>query len=308
MGQQFHARGKLLLSGEYLILDGAIGIGLPTKLGQSLSVESAPHLDNLHWQSYNVDKKLWYDLWFDPTSLTFLKGNDSEAGRRLERVLREASKLSDQDWKLNGIRVRTQLSFDRYWGLGTSSTLLSCVSQWAKVDPYKLAEKTFGGSGYDLACAKANGPIIYQRRKKTGHYITLPFSPAFMHHLSFIYLGKKQNSREGIKKYRSQVNTRPIREISQLSLEIASSTQDLDSFCGLLARHEDIIGRMLGVPRVQSLYFDDFPGVIKSLGAWGGDFVMAASPLPFGEVATYFKAKGFSVIFPFDKLIILDSN
>ena len=29
------------------------------------------------------------------------------------------------------------------------------------------------------------------------------------------------------------------------------------------------------MPRAQDLYFPDFKGVIKSLGAWGGDFVLA---------------------------------
>ena len=36
--QIFTANGKLLLSGEYTILDGAYGIGLPARFGQELRV------------------------------------------------------------------------------------------------------------------------------------------------------------------------------------------------------------------------------------------------------------------------------
>ncbi len=35
----FRSNGKLLLTAEYLVLDGARAIALPTKLGQSLTVE-----------------------------------------------------------------------------------------------------------------------------------------------------------------------------------------------------------------------------------------------------------------------------
>ena len=36
--EKFHANGKLLLTSEYLILDHATGLSLPTKKGQSFSV------------------------------------------------------------------------------------------------------------------------------------------------------------------------------------------------------------------------------------------------------------------------------
>ena len=39
--QTFYAHGKLLLTAEYFILDGAVGLALPTKLGQSLSIQSS---------------------------------------------------------------------------------------------------------------------------------------------------------------------------------------------------------------------------------------------------------------------------
>jgi hypothetical protein len=38
MQKTFYSNGKLLITGEYLILDGAKGLALPTKMGQNLSV------------------------------------------------------------------------------------------------------------------------------------------------------------------------------------------------------------------------------------------------------------------------------
>ena len=42
--KEFHANGKLLLTGEYAVLDGAKAIGLPTKRGQSLQILSLIHI------------------------------------------------------------------------------------------------------------------------------------------------------------------------------------------------------------------------------------------------------------------------
>ena len=62
--------------------------------------------------------------------------------------------------------ITTKLTFPRAWGLGTSSTLISLIAQWAKCDPFELLFEAFGGSGYDIACATANSPISYQLPRK----------------------------------------------------------------------------------------------------------------------------------------------
>jgi hypothetical protein len=61
--------------------------------------------------------------------------------------------------------VETHLEFDRSWGLGSSSTLISNIALWANINPYLLLEQSFGGSGYDVACAQANGPLLYIRNE-----------------------------------------------------------------------------------------------------------------------------------------------
>ena len=60
-----------------------------------------------------------------------------------------------------------------------------------------------------------------------------------------------------------------------------------------------IIGGMLGADPVKAKLFSDYPYAIKSLGGWGGDYIMA-----FGDEKTpaYFKQKGFHTVIPFKEM------
>ena len=50
-------------------------------------------------------------------------------------------------------------------------------------------------------------------------------------------------------------------------------------------------------------YFTDFEGEMKSLGAWGGDFFMAATEWNEETVRKYFINKGLDVIFKYDDIV-----
>ena len=64
--QTFYSHGKLLLSAEYAVLDGALALALPTKFGQSLTVE--PTLENyentVHWKSISNEGVVWFETEF----------------------------------------------------------------------------------------------------------------------------------------------------------------------------------------------------------------------------------------------------
>jgi hypothetical protein len=47
--------------------------------------------------------------------------------------------------------------------------------------------------------------------------------------------------------------------------------------------------------------FSDFDGAVKSLGAWGGDFVLAISN---EDPTTYFKSKGYETIIAYKDMIL----
>ena len=59
--KEFYAHGKLLLTGEYAITQGANGFAVPTTLGQKLTVR---YLDspNIHWQAYTVKDDCWPEV------------------------------------------------------------------------------------------------------------------------------------------------------------------------------------------------------------------------------------------------------
>jgi hypothetical protein len=52
---------------------------------------------------------------------------------------------------------------------------------------------------------------------------------------------------------------------------------------------------------IQQRLFSDFPGVVKSLGAWGGDFVLATGKT---DAQDYFRTKGYDVIVPYRDMVL----
>lgn len=79
-------------------------------------------------------------------------------------------------------------------------------------------------------------------------------------------------------------------------------------FLGLLEEHERIISQWMETERVKSSLFPDFPGAIKSLGAWGGDFVLVASGLSPAQTKKYFTDKGYSTLIPFAEMVLSREN
>jgi len=76
MQQEFYSNGKLLLSGEYAILDGAKGLAVPTKFGQSLLVKSTED-STLTWTSIDTDGETWFSAKLGLNGLNlFLENGD----------------------------------------------------------------------------------------------------------------------------------------------------------------------------------------------------------------------------------------
>jgi mevalonate kinase len=297
----FHlrARGKLLLTGEYFVLDGAWSLALPVRYGQSLEVRPESHADGqLHWYSVDEGGNTWFEAQLDLEHFNVQKTNHDGVASQLGDLLR-ACRAQNPDFLqiLKPLMVEMQTDFPRAWGLGTSSTLVASVARWAEVDPYLLLDATFGGSGYDIACAFAEGPILY-RRAGVGaipEVRAIDFAPAFSEQLFWVYLGQKQDSREGIKRYRALAQTGIAESgarIADITIAVLEARTLLD-FENLLQEHEQIVSAALQIPTVQSAQFADYQyGTIKSLGAWGGDFVLATSSATAEATAAYFAQKG----------------
>ncbi len=301
---QYKANGKLLISGEYFVLDGAQALAIPTKKGQHFSVQPFfAEPDILLWEGYDYQGNIWFEGWFSLPGLKWIEGSNNEVGLQLERLLGIAQQGGALTFTANSLSVKTTLEFPRNWGLGTSSTLISFLGKWLGVNPYYLLNKGFGGSGYDIACADNNTPIIYQLSGNIPVMKTLDFYPDFHKKLFFIHQGHKQSSKEAIQRYKHLVKANPdsIQHISSLTQQFIQA-KTLPDFQFAMLCHEQFISENLSLPMIQESY-PDFPGQLKSLGAWGGDFILAASEKGEKEIRHYFEKKGLNTIIPFEKML-----
>lgn len=305
MEMQYHSRGKLLLSGEYAVLDGALALALPTAPGQSLHIASGD-LPGLSWQGLDDTGNPWLTAYFEPTVLrnSPIPGPfPKDPTQRLLYTLQICIQLNPKFMEsCLGKSASTRLEFPRLWGLGTSSTFISNLAQWAQVNPYTLLRLTLGGSGYDVACATRDTAVFYQKSGVDTPYIeAVSFRPEFGDSLWLVYLNTKQDSREGIARYRAHqpVSTAFLQQISDLSREFARATT-LSDFQDHMRKHEQLISGRLHLQTVQERLFPEYSGAIKSLGAWGGDFILAAGP---ENTPTYFASKGYTTVFPLAQLM-----
>ena len=302
MEKTFYSNGKLLITGEYLVLDGAKSLALPTKFGQYLKVTSGD-LGQIRWTSFDFDNSIWFEETISFNEIINFKDSDNLSQREtLIKILQEAHLLKADFLKSSfGYSISTAVTFPKLWGLGTSSTLINNIAQWLQIDAYALLKNSFGGSGYDIACAQNETPILYQLENGLPIVEKVIFNPEFTDSIYFIYLNKKQSSKTAIENYYKNkknldINFQIINEITTAVL----NSNSLEEFCDLLDKHEKVMSEILELPTVKENLFSDFDGSIKSLGAWGGDFVMAVSK---ENPTAYFENKGYKTIVTYKDMI-----
>ncbi len=294
----YYSAGKLLITSEYAVIDGACALALPTKLGQRMTVIDAEK-SHLHWVAKDMDGKIWFENDFDTIDFNPIHKKDN-VSKRLQQILINVREQNQNFLaELKGAVIETQLNFSRNWGLGSSSTLINNIAQWANVNPFDLQQKVFGGSGYDIACAQKSYPITYQLINQNPIVTDVSFHPPFHQHLFFVYMNKKQNSRASIRHYYKGVTNQLIDALNTLTKKFIDA-KTVSDFQMLMLAHESIVSKLIGIEPVKEAEFSDYEGVVKSLGAWGGDFVLACGSTKSKE---YFAAKGFKVCFAYTELI-----
>ncbi len=304
MKQTFYSNGKLLLTGEYVVLDGAKAFALPTKFGQNLIIEETEG-QIIHWKSVDSDGSIWFEDTIPFLSIVRNERFDDAKNIKntLIEILHEAYLMNaDFITSSKGYTIRTELTFPKFWGLGTSSTLINNIAQWLEIDAFELLKRSFGGSGYDIACAQNNSPILYQLINEKPVVNKVNFKPDFTDKIFFVYLNKKQNSKSAIASYYGQHGNfqNALETINSITKRVIEAIT-LKEFALALQNHEIELSNILELPTVKEALFPDFDGMIKSLGAWGGDFVMCISK---ENPADYFKAKGFETVIPYGKMIL----
>jgi len=294
--KSFHSNGKLLISGEYLVIDGALSLALPCKYGQSLNFTKESN-GTLEWISKDVNDTIWFTAYFEAKTLKVLKTSNYNTVKWIKKILEFCNKNSLKNKNLQG-KIECKLEFPNNWGLGSSSTLLNNLASLYEINPYDLHFSTTNGSGYDIACAGSNSALIYQVLENIPDVKKIHWSPIFKDEILFIFLKKKQKSNLEVKRFR-ELRKDPdlINRISSITKEIIQS-KTIEEFECFLDEHEAITGQHIQSETVKSRYFSDYEGSVKSLGAWGGDFVLATR-----KNKNYFFKKGFDTILSYSEII-----
>ena len=293
---KFYASGKLLLFGEYLVLRGAECLAIPLKHGQSLEVET--QVDQyINWTSQS-DGATWFSGRFS-AELKIIESTDIKKAMAIRELL-VYLKSEKGDLFKSGLSFKTKTDFPTEWGFGTSSTLVNLLSQWSGVNPFSLLENSFGGSGYDVACASAETPILYKRSNNA--IVPVRLSEAVTSKILFIYSGKKQETRSEVKRFETLHLPDAAIEKKNRIVERAVKATDIETFENCMNESENQLSEILQMPTIKSEKFSDYPFAIKSLGAWGGDFFMATYR-DEASARKYFRENDFPVQFTYNELI-----
>jgi len=307
--QNFHSPGKLLLTGEYLVLKGAEAIGLKCKFGQSLEVQKSSN--SFHsWTALDLDGNVWFELKFKLEKHSFRVfddyGSNGISKEKVELLFKLLEYVYAEEPQLfeTALSFTTRLEFKREWGLGSSSTLIANLSKWAGSDPFELLDESFGGSGYDVAVAMQNAHTLFERRKGKAFSKTIEFNPDFKDEIFFVYLNEKRNSREAIASFYKNIGSEEllsyVQNVNAINQRILSA-KSLEEFEKALFEHETILSKILKEKPVKERLFADYKGgICKSLGAWGGDFILVTGEK---ENWAYFRDKGFDTILAYEEII-----
>lgn len=285
---EFFAPGKLLLSAEYAVLQGAQAIAVPTFKGQKLQVSEIEE-ELIRYSAFDYQGKPWLD---------FILGKGEKPEELLvERIIGALA----PDVSSKGIHLQSRLEFPREWGLGSSSTFISLMAKWLQKDVWPLFFEHLSGSGYDVAVAESNNCICYElvsSQKPQWHTVSIP---SFFKETGLVYLGRKQNSAKEVRRF-LQKDTSPalVKEISALSekLLVLKNQSELEDW---MQEHESLTSSMIGIEPIPSQILPDLKGTAKSLGAWGGDFLWFSRM----EDKMAFKEAGYKQVFEFSDLVEL---
>jgi len=121
--QNFYSNGKLLITGEYVVLDGGLSLAVPTKFGQSLTVEPINEPE-ISWKSYNSDSSVWFEDTFSINEIASGFVNPrNDVSERLIQILNAAKTLNPEFLNTNqGFKISTHLTFPK-------------IGDWARLLP-----------------------------------------------------------------------------------------------------------------------------------------------------------------------------
>lgn len=313
--RESYAHGKLLISGEYLVLQGALALAVPCAYGQKTRFLHDPDgPPGIRWVSKDAQGETWFDGMFSPDDFrpgmfSLGKTISEDSGIRtvemIQLLLRACRNLKPDFLQREiAVTIESTLEFPLGWGLGSSSTLTWNIAKLAGVDPFALHKAVSKGSGFDIACAGSDMPLLFRRDAEGEISDTVHFDPPEPDNLFFVHLNVKQDSQKEVADFLANAKdfTRETDIISEIS-EALLFCDDRNDFMQLLEEHEEVMQYVLQEEKIQSRMFADYDGVVKSLGAWGGDFVLAAGRKEPDYTISYFRKKGLETAIPYPQMI-----
>lgn len=287
-----------------MVMYGAQALSFPLHVGQSLHLKPARQKKLFCWEAFYLNRP-WFRVVFNSSTLEIVETTDRSKAEKLAGYLKTLDTLSSSfRQELFTWDVETQLEFHPSWGLGSSSTLTALLAEWAELNPLDLHLQISSGSGYDVATAIASGPIVYRIKHDAPQYRHVSFLPAFSDNIFFAWLGRKQNSHESVEHYQSVLDPdhRTI-EFFDAMTEGMLHAGNRDEFGDYMTRHEARLSELLNLTPVGKTLFNDLDGYVKSLGAWGGDFVMIVTGRDHESLKEYLEKKKIRVLFNFNELV-----
>ncbi len=262
-----------MLFGEYAVLAGAWACALPVKFRQNFEITRKPGQGNVHWQSFDYDGKEWMNCTFN------LADNTEQLLPVLKPLRNMLSHIEQERPDLChagfDFQVRIKASFRKEWGLGSSSALIANLAQWAETDPFALMRVSFPGSGYDVATAFYDQAVLFRLEHEKPSVKQVKELPDFLNAYRVVFLGKKVNSRESVADVQSRIiNLQQHADyLDKLGMEALNAESPAD-FNTALTAYEHLLSEVLEMSPTGS-HFPEYPGFMKSLGAWGGDALLA---------------------------------
>jgi hypothetical protein len=263
-----------MLVGEYAVLAGGLAIAFPVKYRQCMEVTTIEGNGTIHWHSYDFEGIEWLKCRFSthqqldthPLCNVLLP-----IQKMLNIAIAENPSLLPEN---SDLVFRIKASFRKEWGLGSSSAMIANIAKWSGANPWDLMHCSFPGSGYDVAVAFHNKALSYRLTPEGRDIVFLPSIPPALAHYRVVFTGRKVNSRDSVAALQTRI---PLLQDHVKELD-ALSTRMLDNptpaaFASALLDYEMILSNVLQIPRASENY-PDYPGLIKSLGAWGGDALL----------------------------------
>lgn len=288
-----------------MVMYGADALSLPLVKGQTLQLIPRETKDTFTWKAY-YQNKTWFVIEFKPSNLNIIYTTNTPIAETLAGYLRSIIALSSRFQKeLFTWDVETHLDFHPEWGMGSSSTLTALLAEWAELNPLDLHFEISPGSGYDVASAIANGPIVYRIKHDSPQYQHVHFDPPFSENIFFAWLGNKQSSHESVLEYKDLL--KPAYEEIQFFSSITDKmlkAKEWTEFGELMKEHEARLSKRLSLPPLAEKLFPDLKGYAKSLGAWGGDFIMIVTDQDQKELKAYLKSKNIRTLFPYNEIVL----